>query len=464
MIGKEEIDAMATALRVNTSDVQRDYIFGWLLSGLGAGRGIGRDLILTGGNCFRKGYFEDARFSSDLDFIAQHHVDPRAFGEELKEVCRYITDRTDVPFKLDDTVVKQKRCADEDTQTYEARVYFQGFYGAESYHIRAKMDVSEYERLRLPTQERPILHPYSDGDKCEGTVTCVKLEELLASKLKALLQRRHSPDLYDFVFSVFFQNALEVDRGELLSTFLSKTIWNSRPRVAAGLLLNLPFKAIADFWDRYLVCPVSSLISCETAEERFKNMISALFGVGERFAFAGSVDPDFFRPEHRGLLMEAGREQRMLRMVYRGTERQIEPYALKYKIRRNDRVGREYLFAWDVTGGTRGTYSIKTYTQDGVESLELMDQSFQPRYPIELSKAGDREENPYFGDGPRARRGIRTRRSNPRAPRFLSAKLYKVQCPVCGKRFPRARPMDTKLNKHKGAFGTSCPGRVGYPV
>lgn len=33
MINKEESDAKSQELGVNTSDVQRDYVFSWLLSG-----------------------------------------------------------------------------------------------------------------------------------------------------------------------------------------------------------------------------------------------------------------------------------------------------------------------------------------------------------------------------------------------------------------------------------------------
>jgi hypothetical protein len=34
MINKSEIDTKAEELGVNTSDIQRDYVFGWLLSGI----------------------------------------------------------------------------------------------------------------------------------------------------------------------------------------------------------------------------------------------------------------------------------------------------------------------------------------------------------------------------------------------------------------------------------------------
>jgi hypothetical protein len=52
-------------------------------------------------------------------------------------------------------------------------------------------------------------------------VRCLKLEEMLANKLKCLLQRRRVPDVFDLVFSIFINRDLEVNRAEILSTFHS---------------------------------------------------------------------------------------------------------------------------------------------------------------------------------------------------------------------------------------------------
>ena len=76
MIDKCEIDAKAEELGVHAANVQRDYVFGWLLSSLYRGDNALRPLlVLKGGNCFRKAYFEHARFSNDLDFSTQTALD-----------------------------------------------------------------------------------------------------------------------------------------------------------------------------------------------------------------------------------------------------------------------------------------------------------------------------------------------------------------------------------------------------
>ena len=215
MIDKQEIDAKADELGVHVANVQRDYLFGWLLAGLAqAENRLRPSLILKGGNCFRKAYFEHARFSNDLDFSTQTELDPDTLVAGLSQACSFAGEKSGVEFLVDQSRVSERSLADDEAKIYEARVYFKSFYGEEDVRIRVDLDVKEFDRLFLPIQSRRLIHAYSDTEQCQADIRCVKLEELLASKLKALLQRQHSPDLYDFVHAVFFQKAPSISRAE----------------------------------------------------------------------------------------------------------------------------------------------------------------------------------------------------------------------------------------------------------
>jgi predicted nucleotidyltransferase component of viral defense system len=463
MIQKPEIDAKAEELGVHAANVQRDYVFGWLLSSVyRADNPLRPLLVLKGGNCFRKAYFEHARFSNDLDFSTQTELDVGLLLQGLEQACVVAGDSSGVEFLIDDSRVSEKRLADNESRIYEARIYFKSFYGEEDARIRVNLDVKEYDRVFLPIQTRRLIHSYSDAQLCQGDIRCLKLEELLASKLKALLQRRHSPDLYDFVHAVFFQKALNISRREVLSTFLKQTIYEPEPMIARNLLLELPFQAIRGFWDEFLVCPKLSLFSFDDAEGWFKTVVAEIFSLVEpRFAYAGIVGKsslNYFPSRFRDEIMEAGRLHRLLRFVYDGLERRVEPYALAFK-RRRDGVAREYFYAWDLTGGRSGEVGMKSYTADKVQSVEIAEQTFEPRFPIELAKSGGYFGKQYFS-GP----GVGTFASR-RAPRRSTgfSMEYTVECPYCNKRFKRAK-YDTRLNEHKDRYGNSCYGRVGYMV
>jgi predicted nucleotidyltransferase component of viral defense system len=467
MIDKPEIDAKADELGVHRSNVQRDYAFGWLLSAFYQPTNpLQRLLVLKGGNCFRKAYFEHARYSNDLDFSTQSQVDPGLLLDGIKRACSYARNCSGVEFLVDESRVSEKRMADSESRMFEARIYFHSFYGDEQdLRIRVNLDVKEFDAIFLPIQSRRLIHSYSDANICQADLRCFKLEELLASKLKALLQRRHSPDLYDFVHSLFFQKVLAISRHEVLTTFLKQTIYEPSPAAAKGLLLQLPFELIRGFWNQYLVCPKLSLFSFDDAEMWFKDIVNNLFSLAEprlEYATAGwGNTPAFYSAPLRDTIMEGGRLRRLLGLVYDGYERMVEPYALTFK-RRRDGVGREYFYAWDRSGGSSGQIGIKSFTADKVQSVTLTEQEFDPRYPIELSKAGEYFGKPYFTTAPT--RTIARAPSQPRR-RALSGygMTYTVECPYCQKRFKRTS-YDTKLNEHKDKYGNHCYGRVGYVV
>ncbi|MHB1141657.1 MAG: nucleotidyl transferase AbiEii/AbiGii toxin family protein [Sulfuricaulis sp.] len=490
MINKDEIEQKSEQLGVHVSNVQRDYVFGWLLAGLFQQDNPLRDLlILKGGNAFRKAYFENARFSNDLDFSTEVELSEEILRDGVSQACVFAKASSGVEFLIDQSRIGTRSLAQEESTLYEARVYFKSFYGEEDITLKVKLDIKEFDRIFLPVQTRKLIHAYSDHSKCQGELRCLKLEELLASKLKALLQRRHSPDLYDFVYSIFFQKALDVTRREIITTFLKKTIYEPTPQVARNLLLELPFQALRGLWNEYLVCPKVSAVTFEDAEVIFRSSIAELFGLiapKPQPAFAttgvgGDARVSFYGSSYRDTIMEAGRLKRLLKLVYDGYERLVEPYALAFK-RRKDGIAQEYFYAWDLSGGQSGQIGIKSFISDNVQSVQLTEQTFQPRFPIELAGGSG-----YFSATSFSSRtdsssafGASRPRSQSRSSGFgrTSSSLfggsrkktgspfgitYTVQCPYCNKRFKRDR-LDTKLNEHKDRYGNRCYGRTGFIV
>jgi hypothetical protein len=282
-----------------------------------------------------------------------------------------------------------------------------------------------------------------------------KLEELLASKLLALLGRRHSPDLYDFVHSIFVQKTLDVSRREIIATFLKKSIYEPTPSVARGLLLDLPFTVFRGLWNEYVACPKTSSLEFDDAERIFRIAIPELFALlapAPAFTGGGAAAASYFSGGFRNAIMEAGRLHRVMRVVYDGYPRFIEPYALAFKRRKNG-VGQEYFYAWDRSGGQSGTIGIKSFFPDKISSAQVTDETFDPRYPIEMSKPG----SGYFSA---------TSFGSAQRPAFQWTSygpLHVVQCSYCGKRF-RRKTRNTRLNPHKDKYGNRCVGRAAYLV
>lgn len=271
MIDNREIEDKAAELGVHVANVQRDYVFGWVLAGLyQPSNPLAADLILKGGNAFRKAYFEHARYSNDLDFSTVVEVEEEELRAAIEVACTYAATNSGVEVGIRDTRVDSRIVSGEDGLLYEARIYFKSFYGQDDVVLRVDLDIREFDRVVLPVQERNLVHAYSDAAACSAILKVQKIEELLAAKLLALLGRQHSPDLYDFVHSIFIQKTLDVSRREIITTFLKKSIYEPTPTVARGLLLDIPFALFRGLWKEYLACPRASLIEFDEAERAFR--------------------------------------------------------------------------------------------------------------------------------------------------------------------------------------------------
>lgn len=465
MIDPKEIDDRAEEMGVHVANVERDYVFGWLLKAFYENDFLAPRLIFKGGNAMRKAFYPYTRFSADLDFSLESALDLDRALLEINRACEAAQAMCGVQFDTARTTIKPDAFLDENRRSYKGSVYFQDFYGnAASVIIAVRVDLTEFDRIYLPTVMRPLIHTFSDAADCVAELRCMALEELLANKLKCLIQRRHSFDLYDLVYAAFFERSIEVDRRVVLGTFLQKTIFQASPSSAKNILLGIPMPFFKAAWAKY-VAPMAARFDFERAEEGFRAVVESIFeGVFPR----GWSSSPFYPADLRNLIMEAGSGRRLLALTYDGRERQVEPYALTFK-RRKDGHAEEYFYVWDRTGGRTSGPGPKTLLHEKVREMRLLDDQFEPRFPIELAKAGQPAEKEYFRDGivrnrSRSPRNVSTRSpKRPRTAPIWGTANYTVQCPYCLKKFKRTT-LSTALNPHKDSNGYPCSGRHGYLV
>jgi predicted nucleotidyltransferase component of viral defense system len=455
LITRDEIEQKGLEFGIHVANVQRDYVFGWFLLGVYVATALNDILILKGGNCFRKAYFPNTRFSADLDFSTEAAIDEPFVIAQFNAACQFVQDQAGILFDLARSQIRIQGQLDEKRRVFDVRVYFKDFYGnTDHIWIRLSIDITEFDKIYLPPQSRALIHPYSDAAICKGEVRCLKLEEMIANKLKCLLQRQHVPDVYDLVYSVFINRDIAVNRGEVLMAFFRKTIYQRSPGVARQLLLELPLYTLKSAWSKYIVAPAQGIVDFDGALSQFQMLINELFGeypVGGRAAFA------FFPSNLRAPIMQAGAERRLIRLTYDGVRREVEPYSLMYKQRR-DGHGEEYLYVYDRTGGRTSGPGLKSYFNHKIKDLEILEERFEPRYPIELAKAGEFGSRTYFsmpfGSG---------RRSGSRMATLRHGWRYTIQCNYCSRSFKRMR-RETTLRPHKDGYGNNCHGRRGTIV
>ncbi|MEI7890554.1 MAG: nucleotidyl transferase AbiEii/AbiGii toxin family protein [bacterium] len=466
MIEKSEIESKAKEFEIHAANVERDYVFGWILFGLFTISNLRDKIFLKGGNALRKGYFQNTRFSADLDLGIPDDMDQIVLLDEINKICDFIQEKAGVSFTKEDNKIKEKFSATEapipGLRVFDVRVYFNDFYGKAELKIKISMDITRFDKTILPIQEVSLIHPYSDASDVACKIKCMKLEEIIATKLKCLLQRQHAPDLFDYVYSIKLLGG-ELNKEEVVKTFVQKTIFERNPHVLKNILRETPFDYFKEYWCKTVICAKQFIFEVEEAIEIFIADMETLFGI---YPDNGYAQFAYFEPELRIPIMKAGREQTLLKICYKGENRIIEPYSLKY-LQRKDGTEREYFYVYNRSGGSNQP-GIRCFVPENIESIENTEEKFDPQFQIELSKAGETPENPYLFDPNKPTPAPRQRTYSPhgvkRSPRRTSFGIrYVYQCSFCGRKFTKTT-FDGNLREHKDKNGHRCGGRYGFYV
>lgn len=467
MIDKKEIERKSKEFQINSSDIQRDYLFGWLLHYVFNHSRYKDLLFLKGGNALRKGYFIQTRFSKDLDFGTPYNIDQAELEDDVKAACKFISERSGIQFVFERNVVEEKfnKWQEPRWQVFEVRIYFKDFYGnSNSIILKVSLDVTRFDKTYLPIQTVQLLHPYSDSELVKTTIRCMKLEEVLATKLKCMLQREHAPDLFDFIYSILLNTDIPINKYEVRSVFLKRTIFESNPSMAKKILLKLPLEYLKAVWAKSILYAEDKLIDVEQAIKSFTSEIESLFADVSDYSYKDHL---FFGPDLRNAILRAGRTFTVLRVIYDGVPRMVEPYSLKF-MERSDGVAREYLYVWDRVGG-RQNPGVKMFLPDKIRLLENTEEPFQPRdgHEVELSKQGEYPEKRYLYDKEKkvmkklskSKSAVRSTRTSRTSKSYGPKHVYK--CNSCGKLFYRKRPKSS-LQTHKNKNGSKCYGYAIY--
>jgi len=402
MISAQEIHQLAAANQVHPSIIERDYVLGWLLWGIYNHPLLRDKLILKGGNCLRKAYFPQARFSEDLDFTITEPGVAALFAAHLPDLCQRIRAASGIPMLCGQTQVRPKPTPDEESQAIEGRIYFHGLLaetktsrrfgasrrteepGKSSVTMTIKFDMSQYERLVLPLQWHPLLHPYSDAAACQTTILTYSLEEVLAEKLRSWIQRTRPRDLHD-ITTIVHSQSIPICIPNILSTFLQKTIFKQVPLAGREeMLYALKFEQVTAHWDRAMAIPPAHKRHAAAAIDTFQQFINALYdpAILDEAGIAAAGQTLYLYNIESGLretLISAGRAHNLVRIRYGGHERDIEPYSFRYKVTKKG-VGAEYFYGFDRSRGE----TIKSFILHQIEGVSILPQTFTPRWTVEF--------------------------------------------------------------------------------
>jgi predicted nucleotidyltransferase component of viral defense system len=166
--------------------LERDYLLSWVLAGIGRVESLRDTLVFKGGTALKKCYFGDYRFSEDLDFSGLEGVPTgdameRAVREACAAAVQLLDEYAPVEIAWERYTEKEPHPGGQEAFTIRARLPWQ-----KQPQTRVMIETAVDEKILKPAPKRRIIHEY--GEPLEAEVRTYALEEIVAEKLRAILQ------------------------------------------------------------------------------------------------------------------------------------------------------------------------------------------------------------------------------------------------------------------------------------
>jgi len=201
MILQNEIIETARKNQVKTLVVDKDWILGHFLNAMFTFEDIKSNFVFKGGTSLRKCYIPDYRFSEDLDFtlLDEKFTVDSAF---INKITRKAEGISGIKFSIERNKVQK---SNEIEQGYEIKVKY---WGADHkptqtplpprrWQTAIKLDITHTENILTDIQFKSIFHNFSDNHLITSVVPVYSINEIMAEKLRSLIQRNRPRDIYD---------------------------------------------------------------------------------------------------------------------------------------------------------------------------------------------------------------------------------------------------------------------------
>lgn len=220
MINKQEIMSFSKKYKLSPNVLEKDYILNWILYGIANSDILKDKWIFKGGTCLKKCYFEEYRFSEDLDFtiVDKNHLNTTFLLSEFLKISDWIYEQSGIEI-IQDGLRFEEYKNPRDKISVQGTIAYRGPMQRIGSNSTVKLDLSNDEILVEKPQEKNIYHPYSD--RLNIKILCYSIEEIFSEKLRTLVERLRPRDLYDVIH-------LYTDKRWKLNKNLVKEILNEK--------------------------------------------------------------------------------------------------------------------------------------------------------------------------------------------------------------------------------------------
>jgi predicted nucleotidyltransferase component of viral defense system len=202
MINPREIKQRANEAGVRDQQIELDYILSWILFGISKHGQLSETIVFKGGTALKKVYFEDYRFSEDLDFtILKTEISNEQIIDWFEEIFQIIKNEANIPLQI----LENNKHEEGGINFY---INYIGPLGGLGNNKKVKIDISRDEELVFEPSMNDAFICYSDLEKYK--IICYKLEEILVEKMRSVMQRMQARDFYD-IWYLLEQHGMNVN-------------------------------------------------------------------------------------------------------------------------------------------------------------------------------------------------------------------------------------------------------------
>lgn len=184
-MNKHQLRKLAGKQDIPLGTLEKDYVITIVLSKL-AGEEFSKELAFKGGTAIKKVYFQNSRFSEDLDFTCQTR-------ETLNKLKKFLKEEIENR-KIE--CIQFGKIAKIEKREKSAKITL-SYLDISAHQQSLNFDLSLRETVSLPLNEMKLLEEY---DQPTTRIHAMHLTEIMAEKIRALLTRSVPRDLYDIWF------------------------------------------------------------------------------------------------------------------------------------------------------------------------------------------------------------------------------------------------------------------------
>lgn len=199
MIPENSITAWSAYAPWSTrAQIEQDLLLSRLMIEISNSDYLGKDLIFRGGTCLHKLHLPTPyRYSEDLDYVRENTYGIKDTFTELDRIASNIGFSTS-------------------TELNKIPKFFMRTTATDGSNIKIKIEINAHERTFAHPRIRMKHTITSNWFTGSAEILTFQIEEMIATKIRALYQRRKGRDLFDLWLAL---NVLNLDPSEIISSF-----------------------------------------------------------------------------------------------------------------------------------------------------------------------------------------------------------------------------------------------------